>query len=238
MNVDRMHLEFDITVDKLSSETYQEIYPQEKDYYLNEAQSRFLKVRYGGNNLYRTSFEQSQKRTDDLKNLVVSRYAITAPVDYYPFHASRVNLDMLYKDEDLEIESADIYTFYIKSMVRTCNSDQTCCKYHGVKQVQQDDITKILKDPFNKPTNYNPILFFEDGDVFVSAGDTYPDSVFITFIRKPLDISLGYGEDPEQQCELSEHTHKEIVQMAAKICIENIESQRIQTQQLNINESE
>ena len=31
-------------------------------------------------------------------------------------------------------------------------------------------------------------------------------------------------------CELSEHTHKEIVQLAVNIAIENIESKRLQTQ--------
>jgi hypothetical protein len=241
MDVPEMHLEFDITLDKVASEAYPEFLSKEKDFFLTEFQSRFIKQRYGGNNNYRTSFEESQKRTDDLKNLVVTRFCELENVEYYEMSnmfVSRAKLDSLYEDEDLSIASGDEYFLYIKGMAQTCNDSKSCCMFHGVKQVQQDDLTKIIKDPFNKPKGHRPVIFFEDGDIFVTAGLVVPESFMVTFIRTPKAISLGYNGEPEQQCELSEHTHKEIVQGAVEIALENIESRRIETQLMNVNQSE
>jgi hypothetical protein len=47
-------------------------------------------------------------------------------------------------------------------------------------------------------------------------------------------MSLGTYGIPLSQCELSEHTHKEIIQMAVGIALENLESPRQQTQVTNL----
>ena len=74
MTTTEMILEFKLASDNLDSSIIPDLRPEHILYYLNEAQLRFIKTRYQGNNLYKTSFEQVQKRTDDLNNIKKSYY--------------------------------------------------------------------------------------------------------------------------------------------------------------------
>jgi len=75
MDITEMHLNIDLELNKLNSNLYEIILPQEKDYFLNRAQERFIKQRYGAlSNPKRQGFEMSQKRIDDLRNLLVASY--------------------------------------------------------------------------------------------------------------------------------------------------------------------
>lgn len=73
--IQEMHLQIDLELNKLNSNLYDIILSQEKDYFLNKAQERFIKQRYSSkSNSKRDGFEMSQKRIDDLKNLLVPNY--------------------------------------------------------------------------------------------------------------------------------------------------------------------
>ena len=75
MTVNDMHIAIDLELNKVNSNLYDIIKPQEKDYFLNRAQERFIKQRYSPmSNAKRNGFEMSQKRIDDLRNLVVPNY--------------------------------------------------------------------------------------------------------------------------------------------------------------------
>lgn len=233
MIVEQFHREFDITLDKVASEAYPEFLPAEKDYYLNEAQDRFIKTRYGKNNIYGVGFEEIQKRTDDLKNLVKSRFCTVSTVSHYSESGEnifRADINSLYSDEALITVSSDEYMLYLKSSAKTCIG--TCCKYFKVKLVQQDDLASVANDPFNKPRADRPIIFFEDGNIFIWVDQgTTVQSMLVTFIKRPVQINIGTYGLPKVECELSEYTHREIVQMAVQIALENISSPRTQTQE-------
>jgi hypothetical protein len=75
MTITEMHLNIDLELNKLNSNLYDIILPQEKDYFLNRAQERFIKQRYSPkSNSKKEGFEMSQKRIDDLKALLVPNY--------------------------------------------------------------------------------------------------------------------------------------------------------------------
>ena len=101
--------------------------------------------------------------------------------------------------------------------------------------VQSDDIPTTMRDPFNRTSfDYIPYSVKEN---FI---DVYSDNTFvvpkvhIVYIRKPKAISITQGVG----CELAEHTHQEIVEMAIKSILEGIESQRYQSQSMENLESE
>tara|TARA_R110002020_G_scaffold262636_1_gene477095 strand:- start:4 stop:1161 length:1158 start_codon:yes stop_codon:yes gene_type:complete len=71
MNVNQMHLAIQQGVDKINSLQADMLLPQEIDIELNKSMSRFLNTKYGKNNIYRKGFEESQKRIDDLRSLVM-----------------------------------------------------------------------------------------------------------------------------------------------------------------------
>lgn len=242
MTIQEKHREFKIAFDKVDSEAYPEFLDGEIDYYLNESQDRFIKQRYGGNNIYQAGYEEIQKRTDDLKELVVSRYTNIIPSLVYQSIGDAVyvaQLNDLYSDVDRNTQSQDEYMLYVKAVAETC-INENCCDWSRVKLVQQDDLANVSDDPFNSPSSTKPFIFFEDGNIYVwTAEGLEINNFLITFIKRPAQMNIGTYGGPVVECELSEYTHREIVQQAVQIALENVESPRQQSQAaLNIEKIE
>ena len=72
MDIQSMHIAVQQGVDKINSFQADSLLPQEIDLELNKSIMRFVNLKYGKNNIYRQGFEESQKRIDDLRNLVKS----------------------------------------------------------------------------------------------------------------------------------------------------------------------
>jgi len=95
------------------------------------------------------------------------------------------------------------------------------------KWSQLDDIYRLLEDPFNT-TNYKEPLTTIRGNSI----DIYTNAIFlieaikITYLRKPLTISLPLAFDSE----LPEHAHEEIVSMAVSAILEGQMDPRYRTQ--------
>ena len=88
MNIEQMHIMFKVLVDKNDTISTPNFLSEEVDLFLNLAIKQFSKDRYSGNNPKRTAFEQSEKRRNDLKNLI-SRTLITTGEkldDFRPNH--------------------------------------------------------------------------------------------------------------------------------------------------------
>jgi len=241
MTIEQFHREFKVFFDKTDSSAYPELLDGEIDIYLNEAQERIIKQRYGRNNIYRSGFEEIQKRTEDLKNLVETRFASVSPASSYVAMGDnifRANLQDLFEDDALTIQAGEEYQFYLKSAVNSCKDD--CCKWSRVKLVQHDDISSIAGDPFNKPKFNRPVIFFEGGDIYVWTAEGVTIKNFqVTFLKRAAQMNIGTYGQPRVDCELSEHLQKELLQEAIQIAIENLGSPRVQTQgPVNIQSSE
>lgn len=86
-SISDMHIFIDLELNKVNSGFYDTVLPEEKDYFLNKAQERFVKDRYNAaSNPKDKGFEMSQKRIDDLRALLVPNYFdntyLTAPSDF------------------------------------------------------------------------------------------------------------------------------------------------------------
>ena len=96
----------------------------------------------------------------------------------------------------------------------------------GNKFSQQDDIFKLLTDPFNTTKHTAPLTTIRGRAIDVYTSDIFIiDTVKITYIRRPMEISLSLGVD----CELPDHTHQEIVSMAVSSILEEISDPRYKT---------
>jgi hypothetical protein len=71
MNIKEIHYQVKLNLDRVDSLANPDLNPAEIDWLVNEAQLIFIKQRMGMNNQKRAGFETSQKRVDDLGNLVV-----------------------------------------------------------------------------------------------------------------------------------------------------------------------
>jgi hypothetical protein len=217
MTIAEAHIEFDITLDKRFTSQTPEFPPEVVDYFMNEGLARYVKTRYGKNNLYRAGFEEIQKRTDDLKNIVKTVIIETEPVDYEE-NVDRVDIDL-----------APGYWFFLRGRVLV-NNESCGDKWKKLTLVQQDDLETVEGDPFNKTYYDEPVGYFEDGDIFVQNDGSFTTPKYkLTYLRKPAVVNVGTYGGPVVEFDMPEHTHKEIVQFAAMIAVENIESPRVQT---------
>lgn len=70
MKSSTLHTYFNIEMDKSIQGSYPSFLPEEIDYWLNSASLAMIKTRYSGLNIHATAFQQTQKRSDDLRFLV------------------------------------------------------------------------------------------------------------------------------------------------------------------------
>jgi hypothetical protein len=290
MTVAEMHNAINILLDKEDTLNYPNYKPEHKDFFLNLAQDRFVKQRYDGANAKNRGFEETQKRSDDLRNItdVASLTPLAATVDNYP-NGRFVDLPNLVTNlywfsiteqalitrkscsnktvKSGEIVAGQLYLVLGNSITyngTTYNANTsftgtttttgsgavvTVTTYTGtgsvykavqervdVKPMQHDDYNKIIKDPFNKPalnsggvSELRRLQFKSRVEVLFPDNDSIFNSYIIRYIRKPQRISLSLTTD----CELADHTHQEIVEMAVSSMLENIESGRYKS---NLNE--
>ena len=92
---------------------------------------------------------------------------------------------------------------------------------------QQDDIFRLLDDPFNSTTHTSPLTTIRGGFIDIYTNAIFiTSSIKITYLRKPqlIKLSLGYN------CELPDHTHEEVIAMAASSILEESSDPRYKTQ--------
>ena len=242
MNITEMHLAVQQGVDKINSFQADTLLSEEIDLELNKAIDKFINLKYGKNNIYNKGFEESQKRIDDLKELVVNSDIVVA------YDSTSVNKSFVYVSDKLPKD----YRYLIKSLVtttyeRSCTplskEEQTLqepvknqAKALGsLKIVQQDDIHTLLNDPFNTTKKSKPLGIFESGKLYIYTNDIFIiQNLKITYIKNPSKVSLSL----EVNCELSEHTHQEIVDMAIGSILEGISDPRYKTQQIELGKNE
>ena len=253
MDVGEMHYEFKLKLNKVDSLDYNNFLVPEIDWYLNEAQHIFIKTRYSGNNSRAAGFEASQKRTDDLRNLVVKDQIIaTVPTSSDPSVYEAL----------LPFQGIERYMFALRVMANgfkgTCEGKLNCI------QTQHDDLNDTLKNPFYAPSfewREVPVVYGTSGGgasdlnkLFVYTDGTFSiTSINLDYLRHPARIAhptvfaggqyllpdnSGTLITLDQNCELAEHTHKEIVDLAVQLVAGDIDHPGIQSKMLktSINE--
>ena len=222
MTISEIHNEFKIGVDKTDSLNYPDFLPEEIDVFLNKNIEKFISQRMYGTNPKGEGVEATQKRFDDLVTLVTNLSTsafilsggekpngslIALPADYW--HAL---------EEEVSISYAD------------CNNVTTTARV-PVYPITHDQYNKIIRDPFNKPDETG-VLRMGLGvgatgsmELIASTGVTLTN-YFLRYIRKPAEVRYGttYAvATTDVQCDLPEHTHKEIIEMAVVDALGNVE---------------
>jgi hypothetical protein len=250
MTIYELHLAFNDGLDNVSSSSYPQFPPEQRDRFLNLGAERFIKQRYGGNNFNKTSFEETQKRTDDLSNLV---FYVSIPPLQNGFYQNIANVQTTY------YALPDDYWFALTERI---NGVDNCGNFNsGVKSIRHDELNVYLRDPFNRPEKRKRILrlfcsglnanspnnliqvFHKDLEEignyelayianFVRLrGQFYPDQVPIQGL--PFTYQAVNPQAPnfwmDIQYWFNIQCHQEIVDLAVKAALETIEHPRYQT---------
>lgn len=215
MTIAEFHQEFKFRLDKMDALNYPNFLPEEIDLVLNNAQDRLIKQRYGLNNTKRQSFEETEKRTEDLKNITIN--AILLPSVY-----SIDNIDTSARFVVLPVD----HWFTIQERAGiTCN----VCGSNVTQRVEVIPIThaeasKALQDPFKKANSNKVLRLTVNGQVELISSCTIVDYQF-RYLRQPVAMSILTNTT----CELSTQIHNELVDVAVAIALEGIESKRVQS---------
>lgn len=227
MTIGRMHIEFKAGFDKSESLSYPDFRPEEIDLFLNKATESIVKQRYSGNNLRRESVEETQKRRDDLrmltKNYTSTNITNTAENKPNGFFVGLPSDYWFTLEEEVSISYLDCHGTILND-VRA-----------SVKPITHDRYNKIKLDPFNKPNKielvslpygYSTTSQAMKNEIITDSPTTLLNAYYLRYIKKPVEVSLANNIDSD----LSEHMHREIVDYAVNLAIENVESPRFQTQ--------
>ena len=216
MTISEFHLNFKFGLDKIDSLNYPNFLPEEIDLLLNQGQERYIKQRYGLNNNKRQSFEETQKRTEDLKNIVVNANLIP----------NAVNSNNIDPDARFVTLPSD-HWFIIQERARVSYIDctgATITDLIKVQPIQHLEFDNAIEDAFASPDKTKLLRLMENGAVeLISSPGVTITEYRVRYLRRPATMSLALNVTSD----LSEHTHREIVDEAIKIALEDIEAKRL-----------
>lgn len=229
MTVQEMHYAVDQGLQKIGSAVYDQFLAGEIDFWLNRAQERFIKQRlHPVSDPKQLGFSKTIKRLDDLRLVITADYTDgVVPDAAVPF----VNFD-------LPIDYMFLVNARVTMHVSHCGAAPTTQDAEverEVRIVEQDVAYQHLQNPFAKSLPEAPLTIIFDDTVRVFQGEKFLlKTLHLDYIRTPVQINLSSSID----CELAEHTHHEIVDIAVKTMIEAIESPRYQTTSVEQTQSE
>lgn len=186
--------------------------------FINEAIDKFYKTRYSGINAKSEGFEQSQKRIDDLRNLIKTAsfteeiinngniYTIELPEDYVLMLGDVAGILPTEGNEqcweideegDYVVKRADTIEATIENIDRQLNNSlsEHLLKYCTARPL------KLIRG--------NQVILYTDGKYSVA-------NYQITYLSKPLFLDSSNISNTEYTS-LPEHTHMEIVKMAVQL---------------------
>ena len=233
MDRDEMHEGFDMEVDKSSSLYNPHFEDSDKDFWLNSAIQTFVKTRYSGLNIKGESFEQTQKRIDDLRTLVVEAIITGGNLTSGTDKPNSYLADLSSLSEPYWFTLGEEISTNFVPLGESSPQDYR----FGVKECTVDTYREKIDDPYSEHILHydtaKPLRLFQGDTVeLITDGNYGVTEYHIRYLKAPVEI------DDFNNCDLPDHTHSEIVKIAANMALENIEQQRYQTHSMEVSKME
>ena len=216
MTIREMHYDFKQKLNKIDSQQFRNLRVPEIDWKINEAYELFVKSVAQPRVKNHLGFEVNQRAIDDIRTIVINDFLITpVEIDSKTYYA----------------ELPSNYMFYVSSEVLM--SKEACENRIGRVVVRQHD-DRFEASPFDsssfewKEVN---VIFYDKGIKIFTDSTFNIEHLKLNYIRKhdyihnaqdflptgsytlPSEVALTGRQD----CELPEHTHREIVDIAVLI---------------------
>lgn len=220
MNAQDMHIALLQGLQRVAANAYDYLTAEEIDFWLNRAQDRFVKDRaFITGDVRQIGFQGNQKRLDDIRSIVVQNYVDTWDMTTNP---EWIQVDLPADYQHLVNIRANIRKSVCGNVTVTSPQAQV-----PVRVVDNAEVHFMQQNPFAKAQWNSPLATISENDISVyqDAESYILEGITADYIRIPERIDLALSQD----CELAEHTHQEIVDIAVKNILEAIESPRYQT---------
>lgn len=221
MNNLTAHINFKIALDKNSNGVAYggspAFLPEEEDVFLNQAQNEIISNKIDGLNQLRVGFEQTASRISELDALVRTDNSIEAVNSKY----NEFIIDDVH-------DNSNRMTI-LSLMLNMGNSQMDCIllNHEDVRLYRQTynntpwiDVPVFIIEN-NKAYLYVDPLWITD-DQYKPVGDKY--TLSITYLKRPKQFDYM---SPDEELDLPDDVMQEIINRAALIALENIESKRI-----------
>lgn len=195
------------------------------EYFLNAGLDKFWKTRYGENNFKRDSFEQTQKRIDDLRTLVTeytfdkneitkisnNLYTVNLPENYLIMLGDTAGISPAdgIDNQCWEKDENGVYIIHYSDTIE------------GAIETLDRIKENSLSEYHLHYTKAKPIKLIANNSVKLYTDGKYKVSIYtIQYLRKPNRIDI-HTDPYKEYTDMPEHTHLEIVKLAAQLYIEN-----------------
>lgn len=228
MIVSQMHLEFKMGVDKADSLNSPNFLPEEIDLYLSEAQEQFIEQRTYGSNMQDLGLEESQKRVTDIQSLITSS-------NITPQATTSLNKPNG-KYAELPPDCRHVINEEVTTTSTDCNGVITT-KRLQVTPITHDRYNKIIDNPFSRPDKTKVYRLAAGRSTveryeLISSSDTTIVTYHIRYIKNPrkidlkqIRVPLGLGAAAEG--DLHDSAYREVIRMAVRNALGDIESPRV-----------
>ncbi len=220
MTIQEMHTAIAIELDKSGSLTYPSFLTSEIDYWLNAAQLKEVKDTLFGSRSNPTSLKNSMSNIEDLRTLMTSPSDTPLLLDQANMGYVDLQSDFLHFNEAIVLDSASAV--------------------YPAKIIDPANKFKYLDSPINSPWIESPLVFIEEDRVGVIVDTLVPTLTPMTsnklrysYYKIPTDVAYGTSTSSE----LPTSMHQRIVELAANLMLENIESPRFPNNTQLINDT-
>lgn len=216
-----MIIGFNLGVQKVNSNAYDSFLNEEILYYLNKAESEYIRDQYiylrGMYNNQRNPelYKKAQEAIENLRTIIRSS-SISANINAHSFieNGHTVSLD--------EFEN---FNYYIRSQAKP-EADSSWIRCDLVNHI---DINKYIFTESNKPMFRDFKVFMEFDSINILRDIRYSgiNSFGLTYLMKTPDMVESNPTAGETTTSiLPDHTHEDIVNLAVDMVLQDIKSQR------------
>ncbi len=213
---------FYLQFDKLASQALPGYEPAEISAMATEAQELLVVTYYTGNNSTGKSFEQTEKRIQDLGELV--KHAMLTPLPYNPLlnMPNGVFVELPNTLLDNPTDYSDVHWFTVYEEVLT--SDK-CTPRKYVLEINHNEYVRALDNPYNKPNKNKVWRMRIEGrkHELITDGSYNIQKYVFRYVKKPNPIDLTANLN-DQVSQLSDHIHRELVRKTVEIAVKDIEA--------------
>lgn len=211
---------FELEINKIN-DTLQKPLTDDSLYWINQAIMKFVKDRFNGNAPKRTSYEQNEKRTRDLINLLKEQKTFDVQID--ESHPSYTSYEYTYPDDMMFVLNEDV----IISDLSDGHTMDTCV-FECTADSFMYRVNNMLTDFHYRFHRARPLrVRTKDGFRLLTDKKYKIHSYSLGYLKVPTEIT---SNNPyEDYKDFEDYIWLEIVKIAAQMYVENQSEPRYKT---------
>lgn len=192
-------------------------------FWLNQAVVKFIKVRFNGDYTHGTSYEQNEKRREDLIKLYVTKTFLSKDMRKNSLEPSYDSYEIIYPEDFLFSLNEDV-------VISDNNGDHklNTCMFECTQDSFMYRVNNSLTDFHYRYHRARPLrVRISDGCLLLTDKQYKIYKYSLGYLRKPEEITLDNPFD--EYTDFDDSIMPEIIKIAAQMYLENKKDQRYQT---------